>query len=100
MQIKFEDKALIELLKCTRTPKGIPPEVLRHYQKAIGIIRAARDQRDIRAHKSFHLEKMPEYCDDCYSIRLSGKWRIILLFENDGNENIVVILEMNNHYGD
>jgi toxin HigB-1 len=100
MQIKFKDKDLIELLKCTRKPKGIPPEVLRHYQKAIGIIRAAKDQRDIRAQKGMRLEKMPEFCEDCYSIRLSKKWRLFLLFENDGNENIVVILDMNNHYGD
>jgi toxin HigB-1 len=82
MQIEFEDKDLIELLKLSRPQKGIPPEVLRHYQKAIAILKAARDQRDIRAQKSFHLEKMTGYKDDRYSIRLSRKWRLYLLFES------------------
>jgi proteic killer suppression protein len=100
MQIEFKDKDLIDLLTRSRPPKGIPPEVLRHYQKAIVIIKAARDQRDIRAQKSFHLEKMTGFKDDRYSIRLSKSWRVFLLFESRGNDTIVVILDMNNHYGD
>lgn len=100
MRIVFEQKYLIDLLECKRTPKGIPPEILKKYQKAIKIIHAAKDQRDIRALKSFHLEKMTEFSDDRYSIRLSGKWRLFLLFESDEKEGIVVIIEMNNHYGD
>ena len=100
MQIYFENKDLLELLKNKKPPKGIPPDVLKSYQKTIEIIKAAKDQRDIRAYKSFHLEKMKEFPDGRHSIRLTGKWRLFILFENVKNENCVVVISMNNHYGD
>lgn len=100
MRIRFEDRTLIDLLQCKNPPQGYSVEVLRAFQKAIGIIKNAKDQRDIRAVKSFHLEKMREYRDDRFSIRLKRKWRLFIRFENDVNGNLVAVIDMNNHYGD
>ena len=97
MRIEFEDKELLELLKRKKSPKGIPPEVLISFQKKVKIIQSAKNQLDIRQIKGLRLEK---YNDDKHSIRLNRSWRMMLMFLNDDEGELVVIIEINNHYGD
>jgi plasmid maintenance system killer protein len=97
MRVEFEDRELIELLECRKPSKGIPPEVLKSFQKKVKIIQRAKSQLDIRQFKSLHLEKIEE---DKHSIRLNRSWRMILRFLVDSEGDLVVIIEINNHYND
>lgn len=67
--------------------------------KRVRTIEAATDERDLRALKSLHFEKL-KGGKDRYSMRLNDAWRLILTFEKDKDGKIVVIIEINNHYGD
>lgn len=99
MKFRFDDKAL-ELLYfqgagCEKYPHGVVEVFLRRVRS----IEAAADERDLRALKSLHFEKL-KGGKDRYSIRLNNFWRLILTMEKDREGKIVVIIEMNKHYGD
>ncbi len=97
MKIFFEDKNLIELLRQKTPTKGISIELIKSFQKVVSILKAARDQRDIRVNKGLRLEKVKKYHDGRYSIRVTRCWRLYLKFESIENENVVIIMDMNNH---
>ena len=63
------------------------------------MIEAATDERDLRALKSLHFEKR-KGSGNRYSIRLNQAWRLLLTFEKDKDGKVVVIIEINSHYGD
>lgn len=99
MRYRFEDSRLEKLyLNGTgieRYPQGITDVFIRR----VRTIEGARDERDLRALKSLHFEKLRGESNK-YSIRLNKGWRLILTFEKDEDGKILVLIEINNHYGD
>ncbi|GAB3710906.1 type II toxin-antitoxin system RelE/ParE family toxin [Corynebacterium nasicanis] len=58
------------------------------------VIKSSADERDLRAMKSLHLEKLSGDRAGTFSIRLNRKYRLILRFDTDEVGRLVVILEM------
>lgn len=79
--------------------EAYPPTVVKAFYQRIQAVIAAKDERDLRALKSLHYEKL-KGSGERYSIRLNDQWR--LEFEREkGKEGICLrILEMSKHYGD
>jgi proteic killer suppression protein len=63
-------------------------------------IDAAKDERDLRVPASVHFEKLKGKYAGSHSMRLRGRWRLILRIVAEGDQKIVVIDEMTQHYGD
>jgi len=49
--------------------------------------------------KSLHFEKLKSSRNQ-YSMRLNKSWRLMLTFEKNKDGKTVVIIEINNHYGE
>jgi proteic killer suppression protein len=99
LRYRFDDKKLEQLYLhetgCEQYPAGVADAFIRR----VRAIEAASDERDLRALKSLHFEKLQGE-KDRYSVRLNKAWRLILTFEKDKDGKIVVIIEINKHYGD
>jgi len=99
LRYRFLDKGLTRLYEHGTDFVQYPPGIAEAFVKRVRIIEAAADERDLRALKSLHFEKL-KGPGNRYSIRLNKAWRLILTFEKDKNGKIVVIIEINRHYGD
>lgn len=67
---------------------------MRAYRKKIGAIVAAVDERDLRAQKSLHLEKLKGDRDGQYSMRLNDQYRLIVRFETGPSGRMTVVVEV------
>lgn len=99
MRYYFADKRLERLYLRGSGSERYPQGVAEAFIKRVRSIEAAMDERDLRAFKSLHFEKLQGE-KDRYSVRLNKAWRLILTLEKDNDGNIVVIIEINKHYGD
>lgn len=99
MRYRFQDKDLERLYTRSVGAGQYPDGIAEAFIKRVRTIEAASDERDLRALKSLHFEKL-KGGRDRYSVRLNQSWRLILTFEKDKDGKIVVIIEINKHYGD
>lgn len=99
MYFRFEKRTLEDLYTIDKGKEKYPEEVVKAFRRAVRRIEAAQNESDLRSCKGQRLEKMKGE-KDLHSIRLNRAWRLMLRFEHDEEGKIVVILEMNNHYGD
>lgn len=99
MNFRFEDRKLEALYETEEGAKNYPSEVIDAFFKRMASIKAAKDERDLRALKGARLEKLKGE-KDRYSMRLNVKWRLILRFERDAGGGVVVVLEISDHYDD
>lgn len=63
---------------------------IRGFRKAMGWIRAAEDERDIREQKSLHYEKLRPPRDHQHSVKVSDQWRLILEWEGEGKKALLI----------
>ena len=99
MNFRFEDRKLEALYRAEEGAKKYPSDVVEAFFRRMASIRAAKDERDLRALKGARLEKLKGERDR-YSMRLNVKWRLIIGFERDAGGAIVVVIEISDHYGD
>lgn len=95
MRIVFEDDTLRQLSEDPDfKPKKWGRDVILAYRKKIQLVTAAQDERDLRAIKSLHLEKLEGDRVGTSSIRLNDKYRLILRFTTDNTGRTAVVLEL------
>ena len=99
MNFRFGNQKLLALYETEEGAKKYPPEVAEAFFKRMASIKAAKDERDLRALKGARLEKLKGERDR-YSMRLNVKWRLLLRFERDAGGGVVVVLDINDHYDD
>jgi|JI102314DRNA_FD_contig_31_4056075_length_494_multi_2_in_0_out_0_1 plasmid maintenance system killer protein len=100
MQIKFNN-AYLELL-FQGLDIGKPKysaEVIKKFKKTIQIIQYVVSVNDLYNFKGLHFEKL---LNGYYSVRVDRKYRLEFVIEKDELtiQDIVVIEELSNHYGD
>jgi proteic killer suppression protein len=66
-------------------------EVNRAYRKVVGLIHAAKDERDLRSMKSLHFEKLTGTRIGQHSMRLNLKWRLIVELTTDRPKKIWIV---------
>jgi len=95
MRLEFEDDDLRRLYQESdfRAP-GWGPELLRSYRKVLGFVEAASDERDLRAMKSRHLEKLKGSRRGQYSLQLHQQWRLVFRIGAFHDEQQVVVIEV------
>jgi proteic killer suppression protein len=92
--VEYCDEVLRRLIEeSDYRPKRWGVDVIRAYRKKIQLIRAATDERDLRAMRSLHLEQLSGDRQGTSSIRLNAQFRLILTFKTDGGR-VAVILEL------
>lgn len=99
MLFRFADEKLEKLYLHGTGSKQYPEGVAEAFIRRVRTIEGATDERDFRALKSLHFEKLKGF-KNRYSMRLNKTWRLILTFEKNEDGKIVVIIEINKHYGE
>jgi proteic killer suppression protein len=70
----------------------------RAFRRRMQLLRAARDERDLRSLKSLHFERLKGSRSHQWSIRLNDQWRLILEFEEDPNGKVVIIVSVEDYH--
>lgn len=99
MKIRFGDDKLAKLYSEGSKSKEYPKGVLEAFVRRVRTIESVTDERDLRALKSLHFEKLKGERNR-YSVRLNDQWRLMLRFEKDSEGKTVVLIEINKHYGE
>lgn len=101
MKIDFVDPKLQQLAEDRSTRSRLPADVIRAYRKAIMLIDAAADQRDIRNVPGNRLERLKGNRAHQHSIRLNKQWRLIIEFhdEDQALATVAVIEIVDYHKG-
>ena len=97
MEVEFKDADLRRLFEDARFDGGRSRAVVRAYRKRVTSIKAAVDERDIRAVKGNHFEKLAGKEGE-YSIRLNKQWRLILAFQTRNGIKTVVLLRIADYH--
>lgn len=95
MLIEYEDEELRKLAEdAGYSTKQFDPILVTSYRKKIGLIRAAVDERDLRAYKALRLEKLVGNRKGQSSIRLNQQYRLILKFKTGDSGKVTVVIEI------
>ena len=95
MDLEFADEDLARLYADpSYRQKRYGPQLVRAFRKKVGLIRASRDDLELRHHASLHLEQLKGDRKGTSSIRLTDQFRLILRFETRASNRITVVIEI------
>jgi proteic killer suppression protein len=94
MEVRFEDHALGRLETSGEGQGAWPAGVVKAFRRRMQFIRAMPDERDLRAIKANHYEKMQGNREGQHSVRLNNQFRLFFRFEESDGRKILVILEI------
>jgi plasmid maintenance system killer protein len=100
MDFRFSDSKLEKLYTKGTGARGYPEGVVDSFLRRVRTIDAAKDERDLRVPASVHFEKLRGKYAGSFSMRLMGRWRLILRIVPMEERRVVVIDEITPHYGD
>lgn len=95
MRVDFEDDDLRRLYEEPDFRlSSIGHDLTRAYRKVVGIVVAASDERDLRAMRSLHFEKLEGDRLGQHSLRLNKQWRLIVRLQTTQEGKKVVVIEI------
>lgn len=97
MKVSFKSRKL-ELLETEADDAGYPPEAVKAFRKRMQFIRAATDERDLRAMKSLRFEKLKGARSHQHSVRLNDQWRLVFELEAHGTTKSLVIVDIEDYH--
>jgi len=98
LRFRFRSKKLRALCTDEARSEKYPEEVVDAFFTVMTVISAAHDERDLRALKSLHFEKLSGNRNGQHSLRLNKQWRLIVRFQTDAAGKYLSIEEIENHY--
>jgi len=100
VDFEFSEGKLEKLYTRGTGAHAYPEGVVDSFLRRVRTVDAARDERDLRVPASVHFEKLRGNYAGSYSLRLKGRWRLILRIVSRQDRKVVVIDEITQHYGD
>jgi len=97
MKVSFRSRKL-ESLEMEPGDAGYPADVVKAFRRRMQYIRAAADERDLRAMKSMRFEKLKGARSHQHSIRLNDQWRLIFELEESGQSRTLVIVDIEDYH--
>lgn len=94
MDVEFADEDLRRLLCEAGFSKGLGQAVVRGYRKAMGVVIAAVDVRDLFALRSLRFEKLKGKRKGQWSLRLNDQWRLIVEVGEESAGKRIRIIEI------
>lgn len=92
MKVEPLDRDLTRLEADASFEMGLPPHVVIAFRKRMQFIRVATDERDFRAMKSLHYEKLSGTRTHQHSMMLNDQFRLILeLVEGTSGRRVRVV---------
>lgn len=100
LRFEFYTRKLEELYTHEKGSHKYPPEVIEAFFNKMAVIDSALDERDLYNMKSLHYEHLHGDQKDYRSIRINKKWRLKIKVDKDESGNYLLIIDLENHYGD
>ena len=97
MQVRFVKDDLDKLELDATFTAGYSPAIVKAFRRRMSVIRAAKDERDLRAMKSWHFEKLSGNREHQYSIRLNLQFRLILEIDSSQTGNTIVVVAIEDY---
>ena len=95
MLVEFEDDDLRRLYEEAGFKiSGFGSDLVRAFRKVLGLVQAAADERDLRAMRSLHFEKLQGRRADQYSMRLYRGARLVFRLKSRVDGKTVVVVEV------
>ena len=98
MRVRFRTRRLSELYTQQRGARKYPAAVVTAFFEVMAIIEAATDERDLRALKSLHFEKLKGARSGQRSVRLHGGFRLTFSLEEGPTEPSATILDIEDYH--
>lgn len=98
MLVRYDDPNLERLEFDPSFNNNFSMAIVRAFRKVIGAVRAAKDERDFRNMRSLNFEKLQGKRSSEYSLRLNIQWRLIVRFEGDHPDKVVVIVSVEDYH--
>lgn len=98
MEVRFGNRALEQLERDAAQDGGFSQAVVTAFRKRIQALRAAKDERDLYAMKSFRFEKLKGARAHQHSIRLNDQWRLILEFSGTAPNKAVIAMKIEDYH--
>ncbi len=98
MDVTFADDDLDRLETDACFAMALPPAVVRAYRRRLQQIRAAADERDLRALASLHFEKLKGKRQGQHSVRLNDRYRLVFALEAGTNGKRIRILTIEDYH--
>ena len=98
MDVRFVDSDLDRLETDARFTAGKSPALVKAFRKRMQLIRAAKDERDLRAQKSWRFEKLEGARSHQYSIRLNDQFRLIVEIEGSSSDRTIVVVSIEDYH--
>ncbi len=98
MDVRFDDPDLDRLETDAAFTARLDAAVVRAFRKRMQAIRAASDERDFRANRSWHFEKLKGARQHQHSVRLNDQYRLIIVFEGQAPQKTVVIVAIEDYH--
>jgi len=98
MRFRFADRSLLRLYEDVNQTLGLDRAIVKAFRKRLQLIRAAPDERDFRALRSLHFEKLKGSRSHQYSMRLNDQWRLIVELEQGSEEKTVLVVGIEDYH--
>lgn len=98
MDVRFEDGSLARLETDARFTANHSRAIVRSYRKVIAYVRAAGDERDLRAWPGLRFKRLEGDRADQYSMRLNDQFRLIVRLESAPAAKVVVIIAIEDYH--
>jgi len=98
MRCRHADRRLERVERDAGATLGHGADVDKAFRRRMQLIRNAADERDFRALKSLHFERLKGNRSGQCSMRLNDQWRLVLEFETDGQGKVVVVVRVEDYH--
>lgn len=98
MEVEFADAKLDRLETDRKFTAGFGPEIIRGFRKAMQVIRAAMDERDLYNLKGLRFEKLDGARSHQRSVRLNKQWRLILELVGEAPKKTVRVIGVEDYH--
>ena len=98
MNVQFANDTLERLDAETDFNANYSVEIVRGFRKLMRIIRAALDERDFRAMRSLHFERLKGARSHEYSLRINKQWRLIIEIEKAEPKNTIIVVAIEDYH--
>ncbi|NOZ79259.1 MAG: plasmid maintenance system killer [Acidobacteria bacterium] len=99
MNFEFTNWKLERLYTEEKGTRRYPPQVVDAFFKVMRIIESSEDERDLRAMKHLHLEKLKGKRQHQRSLVLHGPFRLVVQLVEDDDGTYLLIEEIVNYHG-
>ena len=98
MRVRHADRDLESLEADPGFRSEFSENIVKAFRKRMQFIRSARDERDLYALKSNRFEKLKGGRSHQHSIRLNDQMRLILEFEGEAPNKVLVVIAIEDYH--